>query len=75
MKRRADPLPTLMPSSRTALRKRTNFTMTVTPAEADQESKKVARQGYAGLLWSKQFYNYFDSRMAVGRSGAASAAG
>jgi len=30
----------------------------VTPAEADQESKKVARQGYAGLLWSKQFYNY-----------------
>ena len=30
----------------------------VTPAEADEESKKVARQGYAGLLWSKQFYNY-----------------
>jgi hypothetical protein len=24
----------------------------------DEESKKVARQGYAGLLWSKQFYNY-----------------
>ncbi len=34
------------------------FYDTVTPAEADQESKKVARQGYAGLLWSKQFYNY-----------------
>jgi hypothetical protein len=30
----------------------------VTPAEAAEESKKVARQGYAGLLWSKQFYNY-----------------
>ena len=30
----------------------------MTPSEADEESRKVARQGYAGLLWSKQFYNY-----------------
>ena len=30
----------------------------VTPPEADEESKMVARQGYAGLLWSKQFYHY-----------------
>jgi hypothetical protein len=30
----------------------------VLPAEMDDESRKVARQGYAGLLWSKQFYNY-----------------
>ncbi len=30
----------------------------VTPPEADEESKNVARQGYASLLWSKQFYNY-----------------
>jgi len=30
----------------------------VLPAEMDNESKNVARQGYAGLLWSKQFYNY-----------------
>src|SRR5204862_7239307 len=29
----------------------------VIPSEMDKESKKVARQGYAGLLWSKQFYN------------------
>jgi len=30
----------------------------ITPAAIDDEAKKVARQGYAGLLWSKQFYNY-----------------
>ena len=30
----------------------------VIPSEMDKESKKVARQGYAGLLWSKQFYQY-----------------
>ncbi|PYL42932.1 MAG: hypothetical protein DMF42_05530 [Verrucomicrobia bacterium] len=30
----------------------------VIPSEMDKESKKVARQGYAGLLWSKQFYHY-----------------
>jgi Glycosyl hydrolase family 63 C-terminal domain len=30
----------------------------ILPAEMDAESLTVARQGYAGLLWSKQFYNY-----------------
>jgi hypothetical protein len=30
----------------------------VIPSETDVEAKKVARQGYAGLLWSKQFYHY-----------------
>src|SRR5438552_5236466 len=30
----------------------------ISPAGIDEESMKVARQGYAGLLWSKQFYNY-----------------
>ena len=30
----------------------------VIPSETDDEAKKVARQAYAGLLWSKQFYNY-----------------
>ena len=33
------------------------FYDTVIPSEMDQEAKKVARQGYAGLLWSKQFYD------------------
>jgi Glycosyl hydrolase family 63 C-terminal domain len=30
----------------------------IVPEGCDPEAKKVARQGYAGLLWSKQFYNY-----------------
>jgi hypothetical protein len=30
----------------------------VIPSESNGEAKKVARQGYAGLLWSKQFYQY-----------------
>jgi hypothetical protein len=30
----------------------------ISPAGIDEESKKVARQAYAGLHWSKQFYNY-----------------
>jgi mannosylglycerate hydrolase MGH1-like protein len=30
----------------------------VIPSETSDEAKKVARQGYAGLLWSKQFYHY-----------------
>ena len=34
------------------------FYDTVIPSEIDDEAKKVARQGYAGLLWSKQFYHY-----------------
>src|ERR1700757_1947588 len=34
------------------------FYDSVIPLEMDQDAKKVARQGYAGLLWSKQFYNY-----------------
>ena len=34
------------------------FYAAVIPSEIDAEAKKVARQGYAGLLWSKQFYHY-----------------
>jgi mannosylglycerate hydrolase MGH1-like protein len=34
------------------------FYAAITPSGIDEESRKVARQGYAGLLWSKQFYNY-----------------
>jgi hypothetical protein len=40
------------------IREADEFYDAVLPAEMDGESKKVARQGYAGLLWSKQFYNY-----------------
>jgi len=28
------------------------------PAVLNDEARRVARQGYAGLLWSKQFYHY-----------------
>jgi hypothetical protein len=34
------------------------FYETRAPAGATDEEKRVIRQGYAGLLWSKQFYNY-----------------
>ena len=30
----------------------------VIASESDNQAKKAARQGYAGLLWSKQFYYY-----------------
>lgn len=30
----------------------------VAPAEMNAEEKNITRQGYAGLLWSKQFYHY-----------------
>ena len=28
------------------------------PAHATEEERRIIRQGYAGLLWSQQFYNY-----------------
>ncbi len=34
------------------------FYETVIPAELSDESKRVMRQAFAGLLWSKQFYHY-----------------
>ena len=38
-------------------------------------SSRSLRQGYAGLLWSKQFYHYVVRALAGGRSRAAAAAG
>jgi hypothetical protein len=40
------------------IREADDFYNATLPAEMDDDSRKVARQGYAGLLWSKQFYNY-----------------
>src|SRR5262249_45157742 len=34
------------------------FYAEVIPQALDPESRNVARQAYAGLLWSKQFYHY-----------------
>jgi Mannosylglycerate hydrolase MGH1-like glycoside hydrolase domain len=35
-----------------------DFYQAIAPAGCHAEEMNVARQGYAGLLWSKQFYNY-----------------
>jgi hypothetical protein len=34
------------------------FYATILPPEIDAEERNVARQAFAGLLWSKQFYHY-----------------
>ena len=34
------------------------FYGSVIPAKLNDEERNVARQGYAGLLWTKQFYHY-----------------
>ena len=34
------------------------FYATVIPAKCNEEEQTVARQAYAGLLWTKQFYHY-----------------
>ncbi len=34
------------------------FYATVTPAGLSDDAKNVMRQGFAGMLWSKQFYHY-----------------
>ncbi len=36
------------------------------PDAATEEERRVARQGYAGLLWSKQFYHYVVRHWAEG---------
>jgi hypothetical protein len=43
-----------------ALRKREadEFYSTVIPANLSDDAKNVMRQGFAGMLWSKQFYHY-----------------
>ena len=35
------------------------FYADVTPDDLSHEENLICRQGYAGLLWSKQFYHYF----------------
>ena len=43
-----------------ALRQREadEFYSTVIPQELSADAKNVMRQGFAGMLWSKQFYHY-----------------
>lgn len=35
-----------------------SFYDSISPADLNDEQKKIQRQAYAGMLWSKQFYNY-----------------
>ena len=37
-----------------------------TPAAATADERRVLRQGYAGLLWSKQFYHYVQAHWIEG---------
>jgi hypothetical protein len=43
-----------------ALRQREadEFYLTIIPADLSTDAKNVMRQGFAGMLWSKQFYHY-----------------
>ena len=36
------------------------------PAAATADERRVLRQGYAGLLWSKQFYHYVQAHWLEG---------
>ncbi|MGN6392363.1 MAG: MGH1-like glycoside hydrolase domain-containing protein [Gemmatimonadales bacterium] len=36
------------------------------PADVTEDERRVLRQGYAGLLWSKQFYHYVVEQWAEG---------
>ncbi len=40
------------------IREADEFYAATLPAQATAEERNVLRQGYAGLLWSKQFYHY-----------------
>jgi hypothetical protein len=40
------------------IREAEGFYASIIPANATPEERNVARQAYAGLLWSKQFYQY-----------------
>jgi Glycosyl hydrolase family 63 C-terminal domain len=40
------------------IREADEYYATVIPSDLDAEHRRVARQAYAGLLWSKQFYHY-----------------
>jgi len=42
------------------------FYDTVIPATLDDDGRRVMRQAFAGLLWSKQFYHYYVRRWLEG---------
>ncbi|HLQ23436.1 MAG TPA: hypothetical protein VK132_09520, partial [Gemmatimonadales bacterium] len=48
------------------LREADAFYATVIPASLDADGRRVMRQAFAGLLWSKQFYHYYVRRWLQG---------
>jgi len=48
------------------LREADAFYATVIPASLDADARRVMRQAFAGLLWSKQFYHYYVRRWLQG---------
>jgi hypothetical protein len=48
------------------LREADEFYATVIPAALDPDGRRVMRQAFAGLLWSKQFYHYYVRRWLEG---------
>ncbi len=48
------------------LREADDFYATVIPKALSDDAKRVMRQAFAGLLWSKQFYHYYVRRWLQG---------
>jgi hypothetical protein len=46
---------------RTRIAEADEFYQSVIPVQAKEEERRVSRQAYAGLLWTKQFYHYIVS--------------
>jgi len=46
-----------------------DFYATIIPRDLSPDAKNVMRQGFAGLLWSKQFYHYVVKKWLVGDPG------
>jgi hypothetical protein len=46
-----------------------DFYATIIPSDLSTDAKNVMRQGFAGLLWSKQFYHYVVKRWLDGDPG------
>ena len=50
--------PTSMPSLPSVAARLTSFTPTLQHDITDADARKVQRQAFAGMIWSKQFYHY-----------------
>ena len=46
------------------------FYATVIPQDLSSDAQNVMRQGFAGMLWSKQFYHYVVKEWLAGDSGS-----